>query len=305
MDGDGLPPLHLRRSRRPHVEDASYGRRTAQGIEYVRNRLHGKAMYTIRVDEVNMIYVNTKCDSPPMESMGERLRQARIKAGFGSARSAALKFGWTPSTYAAHENGQNEFDPEKAQVYAKAFKTSPAWLLTGENSEPKASEAVPSERKVVPIPVVGTVEAGIFREVTEFDDEEPELIFDERDPDFPRARMMAFRVRGDSMNAAEPPIWPGSKVICVDFEETGLPLTDGMTVVIERTLDGGLAREWSVKEIEYYEDRVEYHPRSSNPKHKPIVVPHETDPRDGSEVKVLGLVRRISHSVPVSRPKRR
>ena len=41
-----------------------------------------------------------------MSEMGERLKQARIAAGHISARSAALKFGWTPSTYGAHENGQ-------------------------------------------------------------------------------------------------------------------------------------------------------------------------------------------------------
>src|SRR5690606_36059885 len=181
------------------------------------------------------------------------------------------------------ENGQNEFNADTAKVYAKAFKTSAALLLTGDATEPGSSEVVPTERKIIPIPVIGAVEAGIFREVTEFDDEEPEMIFDERDPEFPKARMMVFKVQGDSMNAAEPPIWPGSRVICVDFEETGLPLTDGMTVVIERTLDGGLAREWSVKEVEYYEDRVEYHPRSTNPKHKPIVVPHDSEADDGTE----------------------
>lgn len=67
-----------------------------------------------------------------MDEMHERLRQARAAAGFKSARQAALRFGWTVSTYAAHENAQNRFDPDAAKTYGKAFGVSPAWLLTGE-----------------------------------------------------------------------------------------------------------------------------------------------------------------------------
>ncbi len=64
--------------------------------------------------------------------MQDRLRSARAKAGFSSARKAALRFGWSVSTYSAHENGQNRFDPESAKVYGRAFGVSAAWLLTGE-----------------------------------------------------------------------------------------------------------------------------------------------------------------------------
>ena len=64
--------------------------------------------------------------------MHERLRSARAQAGFKSARQAALRFGWSVSTYSAHENGQNRFDPEIAKSYGKAFGVSASWLLTGE-----------------------------------------------------------------------------------------------------------------------------------------------------------------------------
>lgn len=70
-----------------------------------------------------------------MESKAQRLRDARIAAGFGSARSAALSFGWGISTYTAHENGQNEFDADRAREYAKAFKTKPEWLLLGTTTD--------------------------------------------------------------------------------------------------------------------------------------------------------------------------
>jgi hypothetical protein len=66
--------------------------------------------------------------------MGEsnvRLKQARGAAGYTSARQAALKNGWTPSTYASHENGQTEVPSKAADVYAKAFHTTAAWILFG------------------------------------------------------------------------------------------------------------------------------------------------------------------------------
>lgn len=69
-----------------------------------------------------------------MGSMHERLRQARIEAGYSSARSAAIAHGWGVSTYTAHENGQNDYNHETAEIYAKAFKTKPEWLLLGKST---------------------------------------------------------------------------------------------------------------------------------------------------------------------------
>jgi phage repressor protein C with HTH and peptisase S24 domain len=88
-------------------------------------------LYTKHVHDVNMNYVYTLCDYKPMETMGDRLKWARQKAGFRSARAAALKHGWKVSTYSAHENGQNEYGEDEAKGYGKAFKRSPGWLLTG------------------------------------------------------------------------------------------------------------------------------------------------------------------------------
>jgi transcriptional regulator with XRE-family HTH domain len=84
-----------------------------------------------RARNINMICVYALCETMPMGDMGNRLKAARAAAGYPSARAAATKKGWKVSTYAAHENGQNDFKPEDAIKYAKAFKTSPGYLLTG------------------------------------------------------------------------------------------------------------------------------------------------------------------------------
>ncbi|WP_297323491.1 LexA family transcriptional regulator [uncultured Bartonella sp.] len=69
-----------------------------------------------------------------MDTMGQRLRNARIKAGFSSATKAADAIGISHSTYRAHENGQNEFGPQEAVVYGRKFDVSASYLLTGEET---------------------------------------------------------------------------------------------------------------------------------------------------------------------------
>ncbi len=46
--------------------------------------------------------------------------------------AAAKRFNWPPSTYAAHENGQNLIPVDVADRYAQAFRISVGWLLSGE-----------------------------------------------------------------------------------------------------------------------------------------------------------------------------
>lgn len=162
-------------------------------------------------------------------------------------------------------------------------------------------EARPAVAEMSPVRKAGTVEAGAFREVDEFDQSEPEEINIEPDKRFPNARRMYFEVLGDSMNNLQPtPIFPGAKCICVDFQDVAhdVGLRDGMIVVVQRARDGGHVREWSVKQIAMFDDRVEYQPRSTNPRHKPIVVKRDHDADDGVSVEVIGLVRRIVNDLP-------
>lgn len=65
----------------------------------------------------------------------KRLQVARERAGFGSAKAAAIRFGWNYETYAQHENGTRGIIRAAAR-YAAAFKVSPGWLLTGDGPGP-------------------------------------------------------------------------------------------------------------------------------------------------------------------------
>lgn len=154
----------------------------------------------------------------------------------------------------------------------------------------------------VPVKVAGGVEAGAFREVDGLNQDEPETLSLPPDPQFPSARQFAVDVFGDSMNNLRPrPILPGDRIVCVSYDDIShrVALRDGMTVVVERTKDDGMYREWSVKQVELYENRAEFHPRSTNPVHKPIIIMRNTSPDDGVTVEIIGLVRRIINDIPI------
>jgi len=64
-----------------------------------------------------------------METPGDRLRQARERARFPSAAAAARRHHWTYTTYVSHENGQTDVPREAAIEYARAFNTTPEWIM--------------------------------------------------------------------------------------------------------------------------------------------------------------------------------
>lgn len=149
--------------------------------------------------------------------------------------------------------------------------------------------------------VAGVVAAGVFREVDEFDQSEREMVAIPRDEKFPNARQLLFDCSGDSMNDLKPrPILSGDRLVCIDYNDVEhlVELKSGMVVVVQRERDGGHFREWSVKQIELYPDRTEFHPRSTNPKHKPIVIQRDHEADDGVTVQVIGLVRRVMNEMP-------
>ena len=229
----------------------------------------------------------------------KRLDERRVELGW-SGKELARQSGIPYANINKYLNG--DIEQPRGDVMdrlAKAIKKSTLWLREGIEAED--AEASPSPSRLVPVAVAGRVEAGAFREVDDLDQSEPLIISLPADDRFPNARLMAFDVSGDSMNDLRPrPIHPGDRVICVAYEDIAheAALRDGMVVVVERTRDGGMTREWSVKQVEIYADRTEFHPRSTNPRHKPIVVERDMEADVGTSVQILGLVRRVTNELP-------
>ena len=123
-----------------------------------------------------------------MESdAAQSLRNARERAGYTSARSAAMAMGANPNTYQQHESGLRGFPRQAAVRYARFYRIDLAWLLTGKGSmQPRNM-----------VPVVGDVGAGA--EVHPIDDHLKGAGLDYIEKPGLDAAAVAVRVKGESM----------------------------------------------------------------------------------------------------------
>ena len=110
-----------------------------------------------------------------MDTPAERLKRARLKAGFRTATDAARAHGWVISTYLGHENGDRVPSRNCAKRYANAFHTTWDWLLEGSKSE---------SLELVDIQTIGRIETGTKLELTR---------------DLLPNQIAAIDVRGDSL----------------------------------------------------------------------------------------------------------
>jgi SOS-response transcriptional repressor LexA len=177
------------------------------------------------------------------------------------------------------------------KAIAKALNCTVAYLV-GEQSE---RDGQPVSVVAIPIPIIGIAETGAFRAMADFDqDDQRKLpkIDAAKSSDYPRARHFALRIRGDSMNQAKPyPLLDGVLALCVDTVDAGLEVESGRIYAVRRTLDGGQTYECTVKRAKVFRDRFEFHPESSNPEHKPLII-KRGDGRDDTtkEIGIIGLV---------------
>ena len=178
-----------------------------------------------------------------MSTPGERLRQARIDAGFTTAAEGAARAGVKYYTYAQHENGVRGIPSDRAAAYARAFGIEPQWILYG-----RGGRSGPRQ-----IPVVGYV--GAATEFFGFDDHAQGAGLDEIEapPGVPD-EAVAVIVRGDS---GYPAIRDGMVLIywnkhdnpaALVGEDCFVRLRDGRTLVkiLERGADEHL---WTLASI--------------------------------------------------------
>lgn len=215
------------------------------------------------------------------DNMHSRLKHARRRAGFKNATSAIEQFGWKGSTYRAHENGQNQFDPIAAKQYASAFGTSASWLLTGEESPQASLEALNphliSEKKIY---CTGRVAAGEWVEEkirTALPRQESIFPPDHR---FPIDAQFDLKVRGGSVNLFAQ---DGDYLRCVNLSPETIEFADSDLVIVKRTIPGGLT-EITARKVSVCAGRVKVHFLSTDPLFQ------ETVPIDGKSSLVIAKV---------------
>lgn len=147
-------------------------------------------------------------DNRPLAAI--RLEQARIRRGFATAKEACAFFGWNYTSYSQHERGERGI-VRVADKYAKAFRASEAWLLTGEG------EIDGSTPTLVQAPLVSWVSAGSLQssdQVMPYDDV-PMVYAPSLNPN---SDWIALKVVGSSMDRISPP----DSIIFVDLLDKAL-----------------------------------------------------------------------------------
>ena len=218
---------------------------------------------------------------PSWRGASDRLKQARAKAGYSSAKAAAEAMGIPVATYIQHENGSRGFPASRAERYAKFFRVAPEWLLYG-SLKSSAAEPVELGPRLF---LKGEVAAGVWKEAWEIPEDEWEMFTGRADVSAPLQRRFGLRVFGDSMNAVYP---PGTIIECVGYDGAE-PIPDGKRVVVIRTkVDGSV--EATVKELIRDDQGIEWLvPRSTNPAFQAFRG-DEPDSPDIVSIEIVGVV---------------
>jgi hypothetical protein len=234
-------------------------------------------------------------------TMSDRLKQARVTAGFYKASDAIKKFGWKASTYRAHESQQNQFDAATALNYARAYGVNAGWLLTGEGEmsvryKDAASRAAGQTMRLqerpasfdARIPIRGAVASGVWIEERLIGDSSESFRASPFPPDpaYPVDSQDDFTVGGSSFNKIAQ---PGDNLRCVDLHAAGLEAADGDLVILERRASNGLI-ELSARRMRRAGEVIEFWAESTDPMWRsPIIVSHGLS-ADGLETRVLAKV---------------
>ncbi len=177
------------------------------------------------------------------DARAERLRQARIAAGYATAREAADAMGITRTTYYGHENGSAGFKSTSAIQYARKFRVSLEWLETGKG-ESEASQPPQSPKILEDIqtrPLIGTVQAGVWQEPFDGEMELVELSVP-ADRIIEGAQQFWFEIVGDSVSQF---VGDGGKIFCTSVwdwardDEDLFRRANGKLVVAERRRSDG------------------------------------------------------------------
>lgn len=224
-----------------------------------------------------------------------RLKLARVAAGYPTAKSFADALRVPQPTYALHEAGKRGLSRDVAVRYAQALgNCDPEWLLTGSGRRPTLNGGKIAGRNIddelAPNPltlftVLGSVEAGAWRESAEIAGELEQVHFEAR-PEFRGARRFGMRVAGPAMDAIYP---PGTILDCVAYEGLARTPQDGDHVIVHRFGPDNLV-EVTVKEVVRSGRGWLLQPRSTHPAYQePISV--ETLPADDvARVKIIAFV---------------
>ncbi|RCL01834.1 MAG: putative transcriptional regulator [Candidatus Tokpelaia sp. JSC189] len=162
--------------------------------------------------------------------ISSRLKFSRKNAGFSSVRDAAEALDVKYPTYAGHENGTRGMSRNALELYARRFKISLDWLLTGKGD---MKPRLIGKDLISTVSLMGYIGAGgeilpEFGQISENGIEQIEVPFPLL------GDMIAFEVQGDSML---PVYEEGNVLICYKEQMRSIECFYGKKAAV-KTIDG-------------------------------------------------------------------
>jgi repressor LexA len=207
-----------------------------------------------------------------------RSRVVELREKLGLNQSAfALKVGVSQPTVSRWESGKDDPDFESLRTLAALAGCKNVDEFLG-------FPTLVSGVNLTVVPVIGAVEAGVWREAMEWPPDKQFYIQVPEDKRFSGLSRQALEVAGPSMNRLYP---QGTYVIVVSLLEVGRDPEPGERVVCQRRNRTGQV-EATIKEYVVSEGRRYLWPRSFHPDHQ-TPIPLEPSP-ENEEVRVTALV---------------
>lgn len=225
-----------------------------------------------------------------MSQLGNKIRARREELGL-SQQEVADAIGVKQPTIVKLESGKQRTIKNIAAL-AKFLEMSlseldPSFIDVSVHVDSTAELLSGSTIKAVK--VVGVVQAGVWTEFENFEDDG----FDgEEIPCIPgryaNLRQTAFKVKGNSMDADR--IFDGDYVVAVPYFDARADIKEGDRVIVERQRNSAVER--TVKIVEIHGKNIHFCPKSTDPRFKPIIVKisRQMKESDDTEVRLLGLV---------------
>lgn len=230
--------------------------------------------------------------------IGRRLKEARIAAGFRSAKAAATSLGVPYPTYSQHENGTRGIQRE-ADLYARRYHVSLDWLMRGKGPGPGAAanenrtplDLVPINKQVDQIPVSGRVAANTWLDVEDTAIDYDNVEYVPSLSGYPAAWQFAYRVDGNCLNKVAN---HNDVLVCLNVIASGEDVFEGDLVIVQRSRFGGQMIERTAKRVRRTSRGIELWPDSTDPAHQePISLSDKTSEIDAQIIgKVLWILRR-------------
>lgn len=205
----------------------------------------------MHIDEVH--FAHMEFDDRP--DAAKRLQEAREARGFRTPKDAARFYGWSYETYIQHEQGKRGIS-RAAGKYAKSFRVSEGWLLTGEGVGPDGASGIA-------VPYLAWVSAGTMMR----EDVADEALGTITVSDLPPGDWIALKVVGDSMDRISPP----ESTIFVDRRDKQL-VANALYVIADEDGNATYKRFRPGPPIRFEAVSVNQAHEPLFPEHEPVIV---------------------------------